>query len=98
MLRATTLCRLYKAVNKPVKLKTSLAYEEQMQDPIERSLGTRGHTAGLPKAYSVSAIPETLTARGPKRPPINGGESNLRGICSIGRQQVSQFQSILVKY
>ena len=29
MLRATTLCRLYKAVNKPVKLKTSLAYENR---------------------------------------------------------------------
>ena len=44
--------------------------------------------------YSVSAIPETLTIRGPKRPLINGGESNLRGICSTGRQQVFQFQSI----
>ena len=32
-------------------------------------------TEGLPKARSVSAIPETLTIRGPKRPPINGGES-----------------------
>ena len=69
MPRATTSCRLYKAVNKPVKLKTSLAYEEQTSDPIERSLGTRGHTTGLPKAYSVSAVPETLTTRGPKRPP-----------------------------
>ena len=88
MLRATTSCRLYKAVNKPVKLKTSLACKEQMQDPIERSLGTRGHTEGLPAAHSVSAVPETLTARGPKRPPINGGESDLRGICSTGRQQV----------
>ena len=50
MLRATILCRLYKAVNKPVKLKTSLAYVEQMLDPIERSLGTGGHTEGLPEA------------------------------------------------
>ena len=71
MLRATTSCRLYKAVNKPVKLKTSLAYEEQMDDPIERSLGTRGHTEGLPKAHSVSGVSETLTIQGPKRPPIN---------------------------
>ena len=31
-----------------------------------------------PKHYSVSAIPETLTIRGPKRPPINGGESGHR--------------------
>ena len=30
---------------------------------------------GLPEARLVSAVPETLTARGPKRPPINGGES-----------------------
>ena len=97
MLRATTSCRLYKAVNKPVKLKTSLAYEEQMKDPIERSLSTGGHTEGLPEAHSVSAVPETLTTRGHKRPPINGGESDLRGICSTGRQQVIQFQSILVK-
>ena len=50
MLRATIFCRLYKTVNKPVKLKTSLAYEEQTQDPIERSLGTGGHTEGLPEA------------------------------------------------
>ena len=28
-----------------------------------------------PRHYSVSAIPETLTIQGPKRPPINGGES-----------------------
>ena len=70
MLSATTSCRLYKAVNKPVKLKTSLAYEEQTKDPIERSLSTGGHTEGLPKAHSVSAIPETLTAQGPKRPPM----------------------------
>ena len=26
-------------------------------------------------------------------PPINGGESILDGICSIGKQQVFQFQS-----
>ena len=26
-------------------------------------------------------------------PPINGGESSLDGICSIGKQQVFQFQS-----
>ena len=50
MLRATQSCRLYKAVNKPVKLKTSLAYAEQTQDPIERPLGTGGHTEGLPEA------------------------------------------------
>ena len=25
--------------------------------------------------YAVSAIPETLSIQGPKRPPINGGES-----------------------
>ena len=62
MLRATVSCRLYKAVNKPVKLKTSLAYEEQTSDPIERSLGTGGH-------HPVSAIPETLTVQGLKRPP-----------------------------
>ena len=36
-----------------------------------------------PRHYSVSAVPETLTVRGPNRPPINGGESDLRGICSI---------------
>ena len=47
--------------------------------------------------YSVSAIPETLTVQGPKRPPINGGESDLRGICSTGRQEVCQFQSIWLK-
>ena len=64
---------------------------------IERSLSTGGHTEGLPEAHSVSAIPETLTIRGPKRPPINGGESDLRGICSTGRQQVFQFQSIWLK-
>ena len=75
MLRATIPCRLYKAVNKPVKLKTSLAYEEQMSDPIERSLGTGGQTAGLPEAYSVSAVPETLTAQGPKRPPTRSMRS-----------------------
>ena len=69
MLGATTSCRLYKAVNKPVKLKTSLAYAEQMQDPIERSLGTGGHIEGLPEAHSVSAVPETLIIHGPKRPP-----------------------------
>ena len=69
MLRATISCRLYKAVNKPVKLKTSLAYEEQTQDPIERSLGTGGHTGSLPEARSVSAVPETLTTPTPKRPP-----------------------------
>ena len=50
-----------------------------------------------PRHYAVSAIPETLTVQGPKRPPINGGESDFRGICSTGRQQVFQFQSILVK-
>ena len=50
-----------------------------------------------PKHYSVSAVPDTLTTRGPKRPPINGGESDLRGICSTGRQQVFQFQSIWLK-
>ena len=43
MLRATIPCRLYKAVNKPVKLKTSLAYEKQTLDPIERSLSTGGY-------------------------------------------------------
>ena len=47
--------------------------------------------------YSVSAIPQTLNIRGPKRLPINGGESGLRGICSTGRQQVFQFQSIWLK-
>ena len=47
--------------------------------------------------YSVSAIPETLTIQGPKRPPINGGESDLSGICSTGRQKVFQFQSIWLK-
>ena len=52
---------------------------------------------GLPEAHSVSAIPETLTIRGPKRPPINDGEYDLRGICSTGRQQVFQFQSIWLK-
>ena len=50
-----------------------------------------------PRHYSVSTIPETLTVRGPKRPPINGGESGHRGICSTGRQQVFQFQSIWLK-
>ena len=50
-----------------------------------------------PRHYSVSAIPETLTIHGPNRPPINGGESDLRGICSTGRQQVFQFQSIWLK-
>ena len=50
-----------------------------------------------PRHYSVSAILETLTVRGPKRPPINGGESDLRGICSTGRQQVFGFQSIWLK-
>ena len=50
-----------------------------------------------PRHYSVSTIPETLTIRGPKRPPINGGESDLRGICSTGRQKVFQFQSIWLK-
>ena len=49
MLQATISCRLYKAVNKPVKLKTSLAYAEQTQDPIERTLGTGGHIKGLPE-------------------------------------------------
>ena len=45
-----------------------------------------------PKHYSVSAVPETLTVRGPKRPPINGGESGqgLEGIfcfvnCDVSR-------------
>ena len=41
---------MYKAVNKPVKLKTSLAQEEQTQDPIDESLGTGGHAEGLPQA------------------------------------------------
>ena len=41
--------------------------------------------------YSATAVPETLTIRGPKRPPINGGESDLRGIRSTGRQQVFQL-------
>ena len=50
-----------------------------------------------PRYYSVSAIPETLTIQGPKRPPINSGEPDLRGICSTGRQQVFQFQSIWLK-
>ena len=50
-----------------------------------------------PRHYSVLAIPETLTVREPKRPPINGGESDLRGICSTGRQKVFQFQSIWLK-
>ena len=50
-----------------------------------------------PRHYSVSAVPETLTIQGPKRPPINGGEPDLRGICSTGRQQVFQFQSIWLK-
>ena len=43
------------------------------------------------KHYQVSAIPETLTIHRHKRPPINGGESDLRDICSTGRQQVFQF-------
>ena len=50
-----------------------------------------------PRHYSASAVPETLTIWGPKRPPINGGESDLRGICSTGRQQIFQFQSIWLK-
>ena len=50
-----------------------------------------------PRHYSVSAVPETLTVQGPKRPSINGGESDLRGICSTGSQQVFQFQSIWLK-
>ena len=50
-----------------------------------------------PRHYAASAIPEALTIRGPKRPPINGGEFDLRGICSTGRQQVFQFQSIWLK-
>ena len=54
-------------------------------------------TKACPKHYSVSAVPETLTVQEPKRPPINGGESDLRGICSTERQQVIQFQSIFVK-
>ena len=33
----------------------------------------------MPEAHSVSAIPETLTVQGPKRPPINGGESGQKG-------------------
>ena len=50
-----------------------------------------------PRHYSVSAICETLTVQGPNRPPRNGGEFNLRGFCSTGRQQVFQFQSFLSK-
>ena len=38
---------------------------------MERSLGTGGHTEGLPEACSVSAVPETLAVRGPKRPPTS---------------------------
>ena len=50
-----------------------------------------------PRHYSVSAVPETLAIQVPKRPTINGGESDLRGICSTGRQQVFQFQSNWLK-
>ena len=46
------LCGLYRTVNKPVKQKTSFAYEEQTKDPIERSLSTGGHTKDLPEALS----------------------------------------------
>ena len=35
-----------------------------------------------PRHYSISAVLETLTVRGPKKPPINGGES---------RQQLGQY-------
>ena len=37
-----------------------------------------------PRYYTVSAMPETCTtkAEGPNRPHINGGESDLKGICS----------------
>ena len=63
------LCRLYRTVNKPVKLETSLAYEEQTYDPIERSHSAGGHTKTCLRHYQVSAIPETFTIQGPKSPP-----------------------------
>ena len=56
---------------------------------MERSLGTGGHTEGLPTACSVSAVPETLTARGPKRPPSHPGGLILYGIVI----QVNLFQA-----
>ena len=86
------LCRLYRTVNKPVKLKTSLAYEEQIEDPIERSHGTGGHTKTCQRHYQVSVVPETFTVQGPKRPPING--KNLTSEVSVPQENNRYFSSI----
>ena len=41
-----------------------------------------------PRHYSVSAIPETLTIRGPKRPPISKGwDKVLFSVCQLTPQQ-----------
>ena len=67
---------------------------ERIVRPIERSSVHRGsatRSSLQSQPHLRPALP--LHYRTTSEPPINGGESGLDGICSIGKQQVFQFQS-----
>ena len=77
------------------KLKISLAYKlERIIRPIERSSVHRGsaNQSSLQSQPHLRPVPLLHYQTGLEL-PINGGESSLDGICSIGKQQVFQFQS-----
>ena len=67
---------------------------ERIVRPIERSSVHRGSAtrSSLQSQPHLRPAPP-LHYQTALEPPINGGESSLDGICSIGKQQVFQFQS-----
>ena len=67
---------------------------ERIVRPIERSSVHRGSAtrSSLQSQPHLRPAPP-LHYQTTLEPPINGGESSLDGICSIGKQQVFQFQS-----
>ena len=56
---------------------------------VHRGSGTRSSLQSQPHLKPAPPLHYQPTLE----PPINGGESSLDGICSIGKQQVFQFQS-----
>ena len=67
---------------------------EQIVRPIKRSLVHRGSAtrSSLQSQPHLRPAPP-LHYQTTLEPPINGGKFSLDGICSIGKQQVFQFQS-----
>ena len=67
---------------------------ERIIRPIERSSVHRGSAIQSSLQSQPHLRPALLLHyRTTSEPPINGGESSHDGICSIGKQQVFQFQS-----